>query len=288
TPEAARTFDDDLSMVEPMGVKLASGEELAALGDGVDRIEMRDLDLRAVRQALSAFEVDTKFDGLALGCLDHGASPPGYSDRLFRFEHLRRVVEGGNSLLSFAYLPHEVPEYLTRACSMLNLADPDVPTLFMDTGPAAALGALQDPQVGRQHEQLVLNLGNMHALAFHLRGTHIHSLYEHHTGEMSLEQIEGFTRGLMAGTLLHQDVFGSKGHGVLYVDDPEERAPFLAVTGPQRSRLRESSLQPYLAVPHGDMMISGCFGLVWGFAEKHPQHREEITARLGVERFVTA
>src|SRR5581483_7267388 len=87
TPEAARTFDDDLSMVEPMGVKLASGEELAALGDGVDRIEMRDLDLRAVRQALSAFEVDTEFDGLALGCLDHGASPPGYSDRLFRFEH---------------------------------------------------------------------------------------------------------------------------------------------------------------------------------------------------------
>lgn len=287
TAEAARTFDDDLSMVERMGVTLVSDDELAALVD-VDRIEMRDLDLGAVRKALAAFEVDAEFDGLALGCLDHGASPPGYSDRLFRFEHLSRVVSGGNSLLNFAYLPDEVPDYLTRARSMLACADADTPTVFMDTGPAAALGALQDPQVGRHREQFLLNLGNMHALAFHLRGTHIHSLYEHHTGEMSLEQIEGFTRGLMARTLKHEDVFNSKGHGVLYMDEPEERSPFLAVTGPQRSRLRESSLSPYLAVPHGDMMISGCFGLVWAFAEKYPQHRDEIETRLGVEGFVAA
>jgi hypothetical protein len=41
-----------------------------------------------------------------------------------------------------------------------------------------------------------------------------------------------------------------------------------------------SALNPYFAVPHGDMMLSGCFGLVWAFAEKHPQHRQEILARL--------
>jgi hypothetical protein len=28
------------------------------------------------------------------------------------------------------------------------------------------------------------------------------------------------------------------------------------------------------------MMISGCFGLVRAFAEKYPQHREEIEAAL--------
>ena len=74
-------------------------------------------------RALAAFEVEDGFDGLALGCLDHGAAPPGYSDRLFRFDHLRRVVEGSNDLRAFAYLPEEVPEYLTRARAMLACVD---------------------------------------------------------------------------------------------------------------------------------------------------------------------
>ena len=44
--------------------------------------------------------------------------------------------------------------------------------------------------------------------------------------------------------------------------------------------MRGSRLGPHFAAPHGDMMLSGCFGLVWAFAEKHPQYREEIEAAL--------
>ena len=76
---------------------------------------LKDLDLEAIRAALAAFDVPAAFDGLALGCLDHGASPPDYSDRLFRFDHLKRVVEKRNDLLAFAYVPEELPDYLTRA-----------------------------------------------------------------------------------------------------------------------------------------------------------------------------
>ena len=281
TAEAARTFDDDLEAVQRMGVRIVSeddGRELDA-----ERVEMRDLDLAAVRSALAAFDVDGRFDGLALGCLDHGAAPPGYSDRLFRFEHLRRVVEGRNDLRAFAFLPRELPDYLTRARALVASADPDIPTVFLDTGPAAALGALQDPTVGDEEEQLVLNLGNMHALAFHLRGTHILSLYEHHTGEVSAAQLEDFTERLAAATLPHEDVFDSKGHGVYYADrDGGSPRPLVAVTGPQRGKLRGSSLRPYFAVPHGDMMVSGCFGLLWAFAERYAPHREEVLAALGL------
>jgi hypothetical protein len=39
-------------------------------------------------------------------------------------------------------------------------------------------------------------------------------------------------------------------------------------------------LQPYFATPHGDMMISGCFGLVVAYATKYPGHREEIERAL--------
>jgi hypothetical protein len=140
----------------------------------------------------------------------------------------------------------------------------------------------------------VLNLGNMHALGFHLRGTQIVSLYEHHTGELTREQIEDFTERLIAGTLPHEDVFGSKGHGVYYAGHPSPpRArqaaplPFVAVTGPQRGKLRGSRLEPYFAVPHGDMMVSGCFGLLWAFAEKYPSFAGEILPGLGIEDIAT-
>jgi len=159
--------------------------------------------------------------------------------------------------------------------------------VFLDTGPAAALGALQDPRVAAAEEQLVLNLGNMHALAFHLRGMRIVSLYEHHTGEMATEQIEDFTERLIDGSLRHEEVFGSKGHGVFYADGdlspnpfPKGKGNILAVTGPQRGRLRGSRLEPYFATPHGDMMLSGCFGLVQAFAARHPEHRDEIERAL--------
>jgi uncharacterized protein (DUF1786 family) len=299
TPEAAKTFDDDLEAVRHLGVTLISENEAAGV-EG-ERVRLGDLDLDAIGAALSTFDVDTRFDGLALGCLDHGASPPGYSDRLFRFDHLRRVVAARNDLRAFAYLPQELPEYLTRARAVMDAAGADVPAVFLDTGPAAALGALQDPQVAGHEERLVLNLGNMHALAFHLRGTRILSLYEHHTGELTAGQLVDFTRRLIDGTLDHEEVFGTKGHGVYYADAESARpstgsrqdesppapgraddGPLIAVTGPQRGKLRGSALAPYFAVPHGGMMVSGCYGLLWAFAEKHPQHADEVLDALGI------
>lgn len=293
TPEAARTFDDDLDQVAAMGITVVSDDEAARMADA-DHVVLQDLDLPAIRAALAAFDVSPHFDGLALACLDHGAAPPGYSDRLFRFDHLKRVVEQRNDLRAFAMLPDEIPEYLTRARTVMATAaaqDEDgTPLVFLDTGPAAALGALQDGRVSDARVQLVLNLGNMHALAFHLMGTHIISLYEHHTGEMTLDQITDFTSRLVTGELAHEEVFGSKGHGVFYAADSGQQsavsrpAPdIVAVTGPQRAKIRGSSLLPYFATPHGDMMISGCFGLLVAFAEKYPEHSLEIASRLVLE-----
>jgi uncharacterized protein (DUF1786 family) len=287
TPEAALTFDDDLSRVEEMGIRLVGTDEADRM-DGVERVVLGDVDLPAIHRALSAFDVSTRFDGIALACLDHGAAPPGYSDRLFRFEHLRRVVGARNDLRAFALLPGEIPDYLTRARAVVDAATRDgdgAPLVFLDTGPAAALGALQDARVAATDEQLVLNLGNMHTLAFHLRGTRIISLYEHHTGEISADQIVDFSERLLAGKLPHEDVFGSKGHGVFYAPDADPidgRLPLVAVTGPQRGKIRGCRLDPYFATPHGDMMISGCFGLLRAFAEKFPQHAEEIATALAV------
>ena len=279
TPAAARTFDDDLAVVAGMGVVVVSEDEANAVR-GVERIVMHDLDLAAVRNALAAFQVSTRFDGLALGCLDHGYAPPGYSERLFRFDHLRRVVRDKNDLRSFVYLPDEVPEYLVRARSMLASVDLELPTIFLDTGPAAVLGALQDPHVAEAEDQVVLHLGTMHTLGFWLNGTEIRALYEHHTAMLNREEIESLTERFIAGILTPEEVFARQGHGVHYVERGTPSDALIAVTGPQRHKLRSSRLSPYFAMPHGDVMISGCYGLVWAFAERFGERRQEIEAAL--------
>jgi uncharacterized protein (DUF1786 family) len=283
TPEAALTFDDELDRVTEMGVVLVSEDEARGLRGA--QVGLRDLDLDAIGTALRAFGVDAAYDGFAVGCLDHGNSPPGYSDRLFRFDHLRSVVEQGLDVRNFAYLPEELPDYLTRARELAGSLRPGIPAIILDTGPAAALGALQDPEVDGHNERLVLNLGNMHALAFHLQGFEIVALYEHHTGEMTNDQIEDFTLRLIDASLRHDEVFNSQGHGVFYAM-PRPRlhgVPFLAVTGPQRNRLRTTRLlHPYFAAPHGDMMLSGCFGMVAAFAYRHEAWREEIERALAL------
>lgn len=282
TPEAAQTFDDDLDRVREMGIRVVSEDE--ARGVDAERITLRDLDLAAIRTALGAFEESGEFDGIALGCLDHGAAPPDVSDRLFRFEHLRRTVEARNDLLAFASRPDELPEYLTRARAMVDSACGEAPIAFMDTGPAAALGAIHDERVACHQERMVLNLGNMHLLAFHLRGRQIASLYEHHTGEVKPERIVEFTEKLANGSLTQQEIFSTKGHGAYHADRSLVGAALpemVAVTGPKREKIRGTAMHPTFAAPFGDMMISGCFGLLRAFGEVYPETRDAIDARLG-------
>ena len=60
--------------------------------------------------------------------------------------------------------------------------------------------------------------------------------------------------------------------------------PFdVIVTGPRRSIFAQASpfpLHPYFAVPFGDMMISGCFGLLAATADVLPQFGEVIRASM--------
>lgn len=282
TPEAAQTVDDDLERVAALGVTLVSADEAARLD--ADRIELRDLDLDAIRTALVAFEVSPRFDGFALACLDHGAAPPGVSDRKFRFEHLQRIVAGRNDLLAFATGDADLPDYLTRARALCASANGEAPVVFMDTGPASALGALHDPRLAAARELLTMNLGNMHLLAFHLNGRRIASLFEHHTGELAADQIVAFAEALVLGTLEDAAIFNSSGHGAYHADRSlvsDSMPSLVAATGPQRSKIAGTSLRPYFAAPFGDMMIGGCFGLLRAYAEVHPEAAEAIESRLG-------
>ncbi|MBI4297816.1 MAG: pyruvate formate lyase-activating protein [Chloroflexi bacterium] len=280
TPDAARSFDDDLSQVEALGVKLVSEDEARQI-KGAEVIELRDVDLKALGQAFSSFGVRLDFDALSIGVLDHGAAPPEVSDRRFRFDYLAKAMRQRNDFSSFIFLASEVPDFLTRMRAVADsLPGLDVPLLLMDTAPLGALGALEDGEVRRRRERLVVNLGNMHTMACRLRGDAILGLFEHHTGQLTTQKLDGYLSRFLSGELSSQEVFDDHGHGCLILEKRDSK-PFLAVTGPRRALMAESILKPYFAIPHGDMMLSGSFGLVRAFALKVEAWREEIQVVLG-------
>jgi hypothetical protein len=94
---------------------------------------------------------------------------------------------------------------------------------------------------------------------------------------------------LADGSLKNENVFHDMGHGALvYGSEPFtfDRADFdVVVTGPRRSMFFDQQgsapvLRPYFAVPFGDMMIAGCFGLLAAVAEVKPDLAEAIQASM--------
>jgi uncharacterized protein (DUF1786 family) len=294
TPYAARTFNDVLEEVEEMGVTIVSEDEAAGLV-GVRRIEMRDFYLGAIREALRAFGVSPHVDAYAVAVFDHGNAPPGYSDRAFRFDYLRERLGSERGLAEFAFWADEIPERFTRLQAVADSvagADGDAPLLVMDTGPAAVLGALEDARVAGEEPVVIVNIGNFHTLAFLLAAgdgsddpeSDIAGVFEHHTGELTPAQLATYLHKLAAGEITNQEVFDDMGHGALVRFRPARAPQLFAVTGPRRNMIRGTDLPVYLAVPHGDMMLAGCFGLVRAYAGKRPEDAGEIEAALGGTR----
>jgi uncharacterized protein (DUF1786 family) len=278
TASAGLTFDDELEKVERMGVQIVSDEQAERL-TSVERITMRDYDHEAILAVLARFDVDVELDAVAVAVFDHGNAPPGVSDRIFRFEYLAETVTR-NDLTAFAYQREDVPARLTRMRSVAEDCPSMLPAVILDTGPAAVLGALEDPVARQATDLLVANLGNFHTLAFHLSEGQILGLFEHHTGELTQVELERYLDQLADGTISNAEVFVDMGHGALVVGRSDRKPELLAVTGPRRAVLTGSRLRPYLAVPHGAMMLAGCFGLLRAAAAKVPEWAEAIEARL--------
>jgi uncharacterized protein (DUF1786 family) len=284
TPQAARTFNDDLDYVQrEMGVRLVSDDEARALEADVARLELKDFDLPLIARAFEAFGLTLRPDGAALAVFDHGDAPPGTSDRQFRFDYLDARVRATppdwsalDRLTVFAHPAGDVPPSMTRLQALAAQAQAqglDCPLLIMDTAPAAVLGAALDPRVlaALPAGALVANIGNFHTLVFRLGAGGIEGLFEHHTGEISRGRLEALIAALADSTLQHRDVYDDMGHGALVYDPQPMAAPyFLAVTGPRRGLLAGSAYRPYFAVPYGDMMLAGCFGLLRAMATHFP------------------
>jgi uncharacterized protein (DUF1786 family) len=139
----------------------------------------------------------------------------------------------------------------------------DVPLLLGDTGPAALWGAalaVSEPKT------FAVNYGNGHTLLALLHGEEIHGLYEHHTGSLDRETMADHLVRFATGSLAAEEIRAAGGHGVWPVVAPMDLDQTLVVvTGPNRGRFTGLAPRELEAAPFGDMMLTGCYGLLQGY-----------------------
>ncbi|MGD1996522.1 MAG: DUF1786 domain-containing protein [Anaerolineae bacterium] len=254
TPRAALTIRDNLDQVRERGYTIV--EETP---DAPDLLTLctRDVDLEVIERALTPFGVALP-EIVAVAVQDHGECLEG-SNRRFRFRLWREFVEAGGDVMGLVY--RDVPSCYTRMLAVQR----DVPgAILMDTGPAALWGILEDPRaaVHRDEGIIAVNVGNQHTVGVLLQDERILGLFEHHTVLMTPEKLEGLVDRLRGGTLTDGQVYADHGHGAHIGPDytPDGGFEFVAVTGPQRHLAAD--LGYHFAAPFGDMMLTGCFGLV--------------------------
>ena len=258
SPQAALTLSDRLDEMRQWGVVLVDfpPPDTAVLTLG-------DVDLEALRQVLDTFEVPfpTRF---AVAVQDHGFTP-GASNRRARFAYWENFLIGGGLLADLAF--KEPPPPFTR---MWAVKEALPGALVMDTCAAGVRGALLDSQARDRQQDglLVVNLGNAHTFAALVRGDRLLGIYEHHTGLLNPPKLFDHLTRFRAGELTNDEVFADNGHGCAYGPDYSTAASFsfTVITGPRR-RLAQD-WPGHFAAPLGDMMLTGCFGLVAAFLEK--------------------
>ena len=253
TEMAALTLSDDLKKVKEMGVTVIPDDE--AQVSGAVRIVMRDVDRDGLGKALALFGISLP-DDFAVAVQDHGYSPD-ISNRIFRFDHFQKVIRDGGDLDSFVYRG-KIPDRFTRMKAVERILPG---ALLMDTGFAAIRGALLDESA--RSPCLVVNIGNGHTLASVVEGKKLISLFEHHTYLMTAARLDDYLRRLCDGTLGSMEVFEDGGHGC-YIKEAVGLSDIgsILVTGPKRRIMQDSGLDIHFAAPFGDMMLTGCFGLM--------------------------
>ena len=253
TPQVAVTFNDNLAWVENMGVVLCTDGPKNATP-----IWMGDIDTKSLRQAIEAFDLEYP-PKCAVAVLDHGFSATE-SNRTIRFRHWEEFVMQGGDLRNLIFT-QDIPEVYTRMRAVREIMPEAILT---DTGTAALLGIMVDPLVKPYLDKgiLAINIGNSHTLVAAIRGGRVYGIFEHHTSMLDLDSLAKLIQRFQSAELTNTEIFDQGGHGATLHPDMKQGWDFVAVTGPRRGMAKPFNW--YEAAPYGDMMLTGCFGILAG------------------------
>ena len=253
TPQAAVTYHDNLARVEEMGIVLC--EEAP---ESLTSIWMGDIDIASLQQATQAFNLTYPLKS-AIAVQDHGFSETE-SNRTLRFRLWEEFILQGGNLRDLVFI-QDIPEVYTRMRAVREILPGAVLT---DTGTAALLGIMADPTVKPYLNQgiLAVNIGNSHTLAAAIRGDRVYGIFEQHTSMLNVDSLAKFIQRFQSTELTNTEVYEQGGHGATLHPDMGPGWQFITVTGPRRSLAKP--LNWYEAAPYGDMMLTGCFGILVG------------------------
>ena len=252
---AAYSIRNDLDEVRSMGVEVGERPQSGSFQD----LKIHEIDLPVLIDFLSRFGENPDVDVIAVAVQDHGVSPKGFSDRIFRFEKMEAMLRRNNNPASFHFLEDEVPGYCLRMKSAVHAIrrTSSVPVLVMDTAFSAILGCLDETP----GPSLIVNVGNGHAIAALLVEKKIAGLYEHHTHELTPKRLEEELGLFMRGELNSERVYEENGHGVITLE-PFQGEVSVIVTGPNRQIFIGTSMKFIFSAPGGNTMMTGPMGLV--------------------------
>lgn len=253
TPQAAVTYHDNLARVEEMGIVLC--EEAP---ESLTSIWMGDIDTASLQQATQAFNLNYPLKS-AIAVQDHGFSETE-SNRTLRFRLWEEFILQGGNLRDLVFT-QDIPAVYTRMRSVREILPGAVLT---DTGTAALLGIMADPMVKPYLNQgiLAVNIGNSHTLVAAIRGERVYGIFEQHTSMLNVDSLAKFIQRFQSTELTNTEVYEQGGHGATLHPDMGPGWQFITVTGPRRSLAKP--LNWYEAAPYGDMMLTGCFGILVG------------------------
>ncbi|MTK63798.1 MAG: hypothetical protein F8N15_04560 [Methanobacterium sp.] len=261
TESAAKTVRDDLDRVKEFGITIIpDSEKHPELGS----IELKDIDLDAIEEAFSKFDVEMDFDELGIAVQDHGYMS-GMGDRNFRFMKIKEKLNVPRRPEEFAY-HGDVPEYFSRMNAVLKSLK-DYKPAMMDSKFASVCGATCDDYVKGLESYIVMDIGNGHTLAAACEEGKIIGVFEHHTRALTPAKLKNLVLKLEKGTITHEEVHDDGGHGA-WVTGPMSKCECIVATGPLRELLKQTDLKVHNAAPAGDVMMTGPVGLIKSIIKK--------------------
>ncbi len=258
SPEAAAAIHDDPERVRALGIEIVSERP-----SGYVALHLTDFDPAFWESLLALAGLPTP--ALVVAAVqDHGVHMNG--NRIGRFLLWKQLLESTDGDPS-RWIHDTPPAVCTRLQALQQCSGGPV----ADTGTAAVLGGLATPEVVRRSQRqgvTIVNVGNSHVAAFLVYQGKIFGIYEHHTGLLDTDSLCFDLKEFRFGWLPDEQVRSRGGHGCAFLAPlPAEAEGFAPtfVVGPRREMLRG---QGQFIAPYGDMMFSGCHGLLHGLGLK--------------------
>jgi len=266
TENAAYTVRNNLDQVKAVGIEVVPDSGPANF-EG-ETLVLEEVNINKLHNFLKFFgEPFSDINYVAVAVQDHGVFPEEMSNRRFRINKLKELMEKNSKPEAFAFMENEIPSYYPRMRSAADASKRQLPNarvLVMDTSPDAILGCLMDPAIEDADPILAVNVGNGHTMAAIISNGEIVGVLEHHTRLLTPQKMEALLKGFADGKLSNEEVFEDNGHGMFFLKKPPGYAKIekVVVTGPNRKILAETDLPVHFATPGGDVMMSGPVGLV--------------------------